>query len=275
MEITYDVEQYNRHKNIDAKLDVLCPCCKNWFKTSRLLLQRALKSKRLKFCSATCANKFQTKIIQLECASCKKQISRVTSQLTKVKNVFCNHSCAANFNNSLRPKKLKQQKKCKSTVNVVEHTCINCGEVSIIPIRDSFKKKFCSGSCRNAINNKIIRGTRSKVEKAFEAAVKTSFSDLKFNCNDRQILNGLELDFYFPEIRLGIEFNGIWHLKPIRGEEMLQKYKLRDENKRRLCEEKNIKLIVLCDEVSSNKTIDEQVRKAITFLKQFLNEAKL
>lgn len=269
MNITYNVEQYEQNKNINAKISVLCPCCNNWFETTRLLLQRALKSNRQKFCSADCANRFQSKTVQLECMFCKKQIYRVESQLKKIKNVFCNHSCAAQFNNNLRSKKVKQQKKAKPVTVVVEHFCINCGKASTVSARVSLRKKFCSGKCRNTINNKVIRGTRSKVEKAFEAAIKTNFSDLKFICNDRQILDGLELDFYFPEIKLAVEFNGIWHLKPIRGEELLAKYQQRDEHKKRLCEEKNIKLLVLCDEVSSIKSIDEQVHKAITFIKQF------
>jgi hypothetical protein len=269
MSVIYNVDQYNQSKSISAKIGVLCPCCTNWFETTRLLLQRALKSNRLKFCSIKCANKFQSEKIQLECVFCKQQIERVASQLKNVKHVFCNHSCAAQFNNSLRPKKLKQPKKAKPVAKVVEHICINCGKISIVSARASLKKKFCSGSCRNVINNKTIRGTRSKVEKEFELAIKANFPDLKFNCNDRQILDGLELDFYFPEINLAIEFNGIWHLKPIRGEELLVKYKQRDKHKKRLCEEKNIKLLVLCDEASSNKSIDEQVHKAIAFLKQF------
>jgi hypothetical protein len=73
---------------------------------------------------------------------------------------------------------------------------------------------------------------------------------LKFNCkfqvnlNDKtQILNyktnkQLELDFYFPELKKAIEFNGeYWHSK--------ENVKQRDTIKRKQCKEKNIDLLII------------------------------
>ena len=60
---------------------------------------------------------------------------------------------------------------------------------------------------------------------------------INFKKNNRNILNGKELDFYLPEYNLAIEFNGTyWHSS-------LYKDKNYHYNKSKLCEEKGIRLI--------------------------------
>ena len=54
------------------------------------------------------------------------------------------------------------------------------------------------------------------------------------------------LDFYLPDYNIAIECQGIQHFEPIDyfgGEKTLQKVKYLDENKYRLCDEKNINII--------------------------------
>ena len=61
-------------------------------------------------------------------------------------------------------------------------------------------------------------------------------------------LEGLEIDFWIPEKRLGIEYNGEHHYKPIQsrgGEEQLQKVKANDKRKRALCKKLGYKLITI------------------------------
>ncbi|HSH52207.1 MAG TPA: hypothetical protein VK982_10850, partial [Bacteroidales bacterium] len=58
--------------------------------------------------------------------------------------------------------------------------------------------------------------------------------------NDRTVLNGLELDIYFPELNIAIEYQGdYWHSIPETVE--------RDKRKKQLCEEIGIKLIEVWD----------------------------
>ena len=58
--------------------------------------------------------------------------------------------------------------------------------------------------------------------------------------NDRKALNGLELDIYYPELNIGIEYQGnYWHSLPEHIE--------RDKRKKKLCEELGIKLIEVWD----------------------------
>jgi hypothetical protein len=59
-------------------------------------------------------------------------------------------------------------------------------------------------------------------------------------------LEGLELDIYIPELRIGIEYQGIQHYKPIQhwgGEEALTKLQERDSRKREICKRLDVKLI--------------------------------
>ena len=59
--------------------------------------------------------------------------------------------------------------------------------------------------------------------------------------NDRKLLDGLELDIYYPKLNIAIEYQGnYWHSLPDNME--------RDKRKKILCKEKGIKLIEVWDE---------------------------
>ena len=61
-----------------------------------------------------------------------------------------------------------------------------------------------------------------------------------------QWLQGLELDIYVPDRRLGIEYHGIQHFQPIPGwggEKALEEGKKRDAKKIRLCEDNDVVLV--------------------------------
>ena len=69
---------------------------------------------------------------------------------------------------------------------------------------------------------------------------KTNFTVIS---NDRNIIKPLELDIYIPEIKLGIEFNGIrWHT------EEFGKYKFYHLSKLNKCNESGIKLIQIFED---------------------------
>ncbi len=76
--------------------------------------------------------------------------------------------------------------------------------------------------------------------------------------NDRKILNGLELDIYYPELSIGIEYQGnYWHSLPENIE--------RDKRKKLLCKEKCIKLIEVWDNdfMKNPKIIEEKIYNEI------------
>lgn len=90
-----------------------------------------------------------------------------------------------------------------------------------------------------------------------------------FHCHP-DFLNGLELDFYVPDIKLGIECQGIQHYSPVEffgGEEGFEKTILRDEVKKELCENNGVKLIFFTKESASET-------KTYMDAKQIINEIK-
>lgn len=78
-------------------------------------------------------------------------------------------------------------------------------------------------------------------------------------------LEGLELDIYIPELKIGIEYQGIQHYKPVRhwgGNKALKKCKERDYRKREICKRHNIKLIYFTyDEDLSEKIVLDRLEQ--------------
>lgn len=56
-------------------------------------------------------------------------------------------------------------------------------------------------------------------------------------------LKPLFFDFYLPDYNAAIEFDGIYHFKPIKGEAAFIKQKQRDQIKNDFCRTKDIKLL--------------------------------
>ena len=69
-------------------------------------------------------------------------------------------------------------------------------------------------------------------------------------------LEGLELDVYIPDLKLGFEYQGIQHFKAVKhwgGEKQLEKQKEHDERKLRLCGEHGVSLICINYDEPLNK----------------------
>ena len=142
----------------------------------------------------------------------------------------------------------------------VSWMCPVCSTELHIPPANAKIRKFCNGRCRNSVNNKYLKGSRSKAEVGLEEAIKQHYPDLEVISNDRTTLDGLELDFYFPTLKLAIEWNGIYHLKAIRGAAFYNRYKDSDTRKKALCLNLGIDLLILEDWTSS-KAEREQLSK--------------
>lgn len=73
----------------------------------------------------------------------------------------------------------------------------------------------------------------------------------KIERNNRKILNGMEIDIYIPELKIGIEYNGLrWH------SDKFKKDKYYHINKTNICKENGIKLIqIFEDEYLNNKEV--------------------
>ena len=60
------------------------------------------------------------------------------------------------------------------------------------------------------VRNKYLKTVESKWETLFKQFLNLNFPDLNYYMNDRSILEGQEIDFFFPEINIGIEINPLY-----------------------------------------------------------------
>lgn len=61
-------------------------------------------------------------------------------------------------------------------------------------------------------------------------------------------LEGLEIDIFIPELKIGFEYNGVQHYKPVShwgGEESFRRQQDRDKRKKELCKQNNVELIII------------------------------
>ncbi len=193
--------------------------------------------------------KYETK-----CDFCGKTFVRKISQSPayrqkkwkkKTYKEFCNRICKGKYSN--------KQEIC---------ICEWCGK-KIARRKSQLKKSitghvFCNLSCAASFNNTQKRKSRrSKMEVKLFNLLKTEFPSLEILANNKNILDGYEVDIIFPQINLAIEWNGIVHYKPIYGNDKLNLIQKRDIEKQEIAQKKNIELIVISDLVSTEKYLKE------------------
>ena len=188
----------------------------------------------------------------LTCEYCNKKFSRGLNHINcklrrQDKHTFCSVSC---FN-------IHQTK--RRSVNCT--TCNVNFKKSLSQINKSKSgNHFCSRSCSATYNNKNKKhGTRrSKLEVWLEQELIKLHPNHNILFNDKSTIKS-ELDIYFPNLKLAIEINGIFHYKPIYGEDKLKKIQDNDKQKALLCEEHAITLHNI--DVSSYGNFKEQTAK--------------
>lgn len=184
--------------------------------------------------------------INLICETCNKSFGRTSKDIasTRLKNQtknYCSKSC---YHNDIT-QKIKLQ-------------CLQCNE-TVFKAPSVFKKvpnTFCSKSCAATYNNTHkTKGTRrSKLEVYLESQIRETYPNINVLCNDKTVINS-ELDFYFPELQLAIELNGILHFEPIYGDSKLTQIQTNDNKKAFLCNQQQINLAVV--DVSSCKYLNQ------------------
>ena len=79
---------------------VTCSQCKKEFlRNSRRIASAKCQSLKQVFCSKECQKQFRSLSTISQCSNCQKDVERTLSERKKVKNIFCNRSCAATYNN--------------------------------------------------------------------------------------------------------------------------------------------------------------------------------
>ncbi len=131
-----------------------------------------------------------------------------------IHNSFCSRDCfqTYHYNNRL----------------CVTRQCGWCNKEVVRKLKEFKKSKsklaFCGKSCAASYNNtKKRQSRRSKCETMLFDLLRNRFPNLSMNYSDKTLIPGYEIDITFPEIPLGIEWNGIVHYKPIYGKAKLSK----------------------------------------------------
>jgi hypothetical protein len=187
---------------------------------------------------------------RITCEHCEqlhyKAQCEILRGLSRKKKFFCSRQCHHNYHST------KQ-----------ETICANCNSKFLkLPSQISKSKSgnsFCSKSCATTFNNRNKEyGTRrSKIEQYIDERIKIALPNLVFLCNNKEII-GSELDFYFPELQLGIQINGIVHYKPIYGQSKLDQIQKIDQEKREVCAGKGITLFEL--DCSNDKYLNKTLK---------------
>lgn len=174
--------------------------------------------------------------ISKQCKKCGKFYS-LNKNITKSRK-FCTLSCFYAFSNK------RVVKKCATCKKQVSKTSFEIKRAK----KRNYKNFFCNSSCAAIFNNKNKKYgfRRSKLEKFVYEKIKKEYPEIKLD-KPNSIINGFEIDLYFPKYHFGIEINGILHRKPIYGLEKLNKIKARDKNKKLMCLQNKIKLFVVND----------------------------
>jgi very-short-patch-repair endonuclease len=193
--------------------------------------------------------------VPLICQVCSNHFTKkrhhILENLKKGQRVTCSHSCAVNMKNS------------ELGFGSATQPCENCG-IEARRLLSDFKRSkkkhiFCSKSCAASYNNRHKKhGTRrSQLETHLELALRQRFPELTLVCNQINII-GYELDFYFPQLRLAIELNGIFHYEPIYGNDKLERIQYNDGQKALLCQQKGIEFCSI--NTSQSKYITTKVK---------------
>ena len=98
-----------KHKDL-IPLD--CSACKvRYYKIKRLarhyILYETIKEQ---YCSKECQNKGQVTAVTEPCANCDIPVIRTLTERKKIINVFCGHSCAAQYNNKHKKHGIRRSK---------------------------------------------------------------------------------------------------------------------------------------------------------------------
>ncbi len=120
-------EEFNKAKSL-SKIQIECQECFKVFETVKKNILKGYKDRNsfVSFCSAACSVTNRTKDLSktVECSNCKTEITKTLTDLNKSVNHFCSRSCAASFNNALKPKRKLTRTciECTNTVFTYRHT---------------------------------------------------------------------------------------------------------------------------------------------------------
>lgn len=182
-----------------------------------------------------------------QCIYCYNEFETISTML-----VYCSNACK------------------KENQNIYyNHICKGCNKNYTSKRNDSM---YCTGSCRSTnlklstYAHKAGGKSRSKIELYLEEILPKDFPDIIFNFNDKETI-GSELDIYMPQLKIGIELNGIIHYEPIYGESTLIRVQNNDKRKMITCANVGVELIVInMGNKGFSKSQREEIYKEIHYI---------
>lgn len=253
-------------RRILERVKVNCTFCKKECTTD----ENDLKRNKNFYCSVECYNNYRKipleqrrEMVELECPICRNKFKKFKNSYEKglrynQKNFYCSKKC-----------QIEASRNDYSKEFLVK--CVGCGKEIIRTGRHLkiTKQSYCTPSCRYTHYHRInaTGEHRSLLEKKIEQHIKNSYPNLKYITNDKEQMEGLELDFYFPIINLAIEINGPAHFNIIWDEKTLKRIQRNDRRKFYLCNKKNIRLIVIKDVLDYSNKFDN----SFEIFKKYIN----
>lgn len=275
----------SRNKNVDIAAE--CLECHIIFDKN---------NKDSKFCSKSCAAKYNNrirkkngysqkrvanKVVKVTCLECKKEYQIKNAECS---DMFYCKECRKKWkedkdNSSSNVKdyyirrgykveddKCTKGRKLRLNINTDrECVCKGCGKTFM----SSTNRKFCSKDCRYhseyAISSSRNGGLKSVITRSKSRRSKNEiyFSELikeRFNnvLNNVKMFNGWDCDIILPDLKIAVAWNGIWHYKRVMKRQSLEKVINRDKIKRKEIEKMNYLFYEIKDLGSFNKEFVEK-----------------
>lgn len=152
-----------------------------------------------------------------------------------------------------------------ATYSYIEESYLNSGErISIICPEHGIFQQFV-GNHLNGQGCPRCFGTTSRAERMFGKLLAFHLPELTFEYSCKSVISPYELDIYIPELKLAIEFNGVyWHSKEEWARDILEGTKLsRESLKSQRCEEAGVQLLHVWE--------DDWIRDSDGWLKAILD----
>lgn len=130
----------------------------------------------------------------------------------------------------------------------VKFRCMTCGYTGVINIT-----RIQCGHTWICPNCYPVPGNHSKSEYDILRTIQTKFPNIRYEIGNRSILNGKELDLYFPDYNIAIEYNGCMYHSVFIGDNIdRDNTDLVDKqyhyNKWKLCKENGVELVTIFDD---------------------------
>ena len=154
----------------------------------------------------------------------------IKKQLSIKRKLSCNDNDLYPVYNLLKNELFWEELKNGNTLwELAEKNSVNYGSLISLLNEPEYKEKY----------NSLYSYPKQQRQKELSENI-ASFYNGKIECNNRKVINPLELDIYLPEEKIGVEFNGMyWHSEAILTPE-IAKYK--HYNKTKLCKDLGIRL---------------------------------